>query len=567
MRSSRFLPTITLGVFLAAYSSGAAAQGVVVKAGEIVQPLPAKRTSELNAALAQIARDPKNVDALVNAGQASLELGDLEAARGFFGRARALSSANSAAAFGAAQVALKGQNALEALDLLDEAEKLGMPKARIGADRGLAYDMLGDQTAAQAEYNAALIAQDNDETRRRLALSYAISRDARAFEKTLEPLTNRGDIVANRTRAFGLAILGNSEAAAAIANTVMPSASSSQMGAYLRFLGKLTPAQQAAAANLGIFPRAAQIGRDNDQVAQYLARAAAKPNVLARLTPQGDPLGKPAAKPLTQAKDKTPKPKSSPAAQTAARKEAVSVQPAVPQIAATQTPDSTLVAASNPPARAQDAVKQAAAIAPSPDQATPGDEGGASFAEVFALFNAPSTVFDPARSAGVDVTKITPPLEKAPQKVAVKPAPKTEISAKSDAESVDKKDAKAKKGDDKAAAKSKADAASKSAKSAAAKNNVKDPKAEHPSRIWVQIATGTDGKAIAYDWRKLNRKSPKTFGKLSAFTAPYGRYVRLLVGPQKSQDEARKLTAKLKEEGVSSLIFVSDDGQKIDPLK
>ena len=56
-----------------------------------------------------------------------------------------------------------------------EAVALGAPEAEIAADRGLAWDMLGDPARAQADYALALRREDDPEVRRRLALSLAIS--------------------------------------------------------------------------------------------------------------------------------------------------------------------------------------------------------------------------------------------------------------------------------------------------------------------------------------------------------------------------------------------------------
>ena len=43
-----------------------------------------------------------------------------------------------------------------ALPYFTRAQQLGAPLARFGCDRGLAYDLLGQQAHAQADYRAAL---------------------------------------------------------------------------------------------------------------------------------------------------------------------------------------------------------------------------------------------------------------------------------------------------------------------------------------------------------------------------------------------------------------------------
>ncbi len=75
---------------------------------------------------------------------------------------------------------------------------------------------------------------------------------------------------------------------------MLPERLSSRLAPYLRYMPRLTRAQQAAAANLGVFPRAAEIGRDDPALAAYAAPAAAAPPPGAadlRLVPSGQPLG------------------------------------------------------------------------------------------------------------------------------------------------------------------------------------------------------------------------------------------------------------------------------------
>ena len=82
-----------------------------------------------------------------------------------------------------------------------------------GADRGLAYDLLGRQAEAQADYRAALLGADDDEARRRLALSLAISGERPARSTTLAPLIAQARCRREpRARAFVLALTGDSAA-------------------------------------------------------------------------------------------------------------------------------------------------------------------------------------------------------------------------------------------------------------------------------------------------------------------------------------------------------------------
>ena len=236
---------------------------------EIVQPLPAEGERRLSDALSRLARDTTDVDAVLDAGEAALELNDIDAAIGFFGRANELSPGNSRTKLGLARAYLRSRRPVEALRLFAEAEKAGVSEARMAEDRGLAFDLVGDAASAQELYRLALANGAGEETVRRLALSQAIAGDREEFEATLLPLLEKGDVAAFRTRAFGLAILGNPAEAKQIANTMLPAGLGARMAAYFDYMPRLTQAQQAAAGNLGIFPRTASIGTDDARIAGY----------------------------------------------------------------------------------------------------------------------------------------------------------------------------------------------------------------------------------------------------------------------------------------------------------
>ena len=200
-----------------------------------------------------LATDPTNFQALVTAGRAALETGDPEAAASFFGRAQEVNS-NSylpPAGMGAALVA--AGKATEALPYFTRAQQLGASVASIGADLGLAYDLMGQQALAQADYRAALSGPSADDARRRLALSLAITGQQSQALAMLQPLLMRSDPAAKRGRAFILALGGNIADAETALNFVMPGASA-RMDPFFRRLAALSPAQKAAAVHLGIFP-------------------------------------------------------------------------------------------------------------------------------------------------------------------------------------------------------------------------------------------------------------------------------------------------------------------------
>ena len=204
-----------------------------------------------------LATSPKDFLALIGAGKAALALGDSQAAIGFFGRADEVfpSSPLPQAGMGAAMAA--DGEAYDALRYFARAQQLGATAAIIGADRGLAYDLIGRHADAQADYRAAMIGNDADEARRRLALSLAITGDKKAAIEILTPLMGRGDAGAARCRALVLALSGDLEGARRSLDAAMPG-SSVRMAPFFAKLPSLRSDQKAAAVNLGIFPDSGQ---------------------------------------------------------------------------------------------------------------------------------------------------------------------------------------------------------------------------------------------------------------------------------------------------------------------
>jgi tetratricopeptide (TPR) repeat protein len=257
----------------------------------VAQP---KGTRELQNALQRLALNPADIDALIDGGNAALLLGDPQAAIGFFARADEMAPGNGRVKAGLGSGLLLNENPYEALRLFEEAKKLGVPESVFASDRGLAYDLVGNSDAAQADYELALRRGGDDETIRRYALSLGISGDRAAAEAQLDPLLRKRDAAAWRTRAFVLAVTGDAQGAIEIADATMPKRMAASIEPFFRFMGRLTPAQQAAAAHFGQFPQAAAIGKDDPRNRQYAS--AGTPRVRsgradAGLIPAGEPLG------------------------------------------------------------------------------------------------------------------------------------------------------------------------------------------------------------------------------------------------------------------------------------
>lgn len=249
-RSSRVRIAVVIlasvGAVLAGVPAQADAQVAVGVRGESPADALARNMKELGA-------NPRSFGALIGAGRAALALGDTQAAAGFFGRADEVwpDSPLPQAGMGAALAQEGDGNG--ALQFFSRATQRGATQSMIGSDRGLAYDLVGQHTQAQADYRAALSGQDGDEARRRLALSLAITGKKADALSMLSPLMARGDAAGARCRAFVLALTGDSAGAKSAIEAAMPG-SSANIAYFFRKLPELRSEQKAAAVNLGIFP-------------------------------------------------------------------------------------------------------------------------------------------------------------------------------------------------------------------------------------------------------------------------------------------------------------------------
>ena len=201
----------------------------------------------------ELASNPKDFDSLIGAGKAALELGDAQAAAGFFARADDVNPRSPLPQAGMGAVSVANGDPQAALPYFKRAQQLGLPLSSFACDRGLAYDLMGQQSQAQADYRVALAGRDAEEARRRLALSLAISGDRNGALQMLAPLSARGDSGVARVRAFVLALTGDSASAMNAINAAMPG-SSYAVAPLLQRLPTLSAAQKAAAVNFGIFP-------------------------------------------------------------------------------------------------------------------------------------------------------------------------------------------------------------------------------------------------------------------------------------------------------------------------
>ncbi|WP_397597272.1 hypothetical protein [Sphingorhabdus sp.] len=484
----------------------------------IVEPAGAV---ELRDAMRRISFSPSDADALADAGNASLLLGDANAALNFFTRANATRPNNSRIVSGLAIATVRKENPFEALRLFDDAVRLGASERSIAADRALAFDLLGNFGRAQQDYQLARTVASTDDIIIRQAVSLSLAGQKEQADAMLVPLLQRNSPTAWRARAFMLAARGDLRESNKVALGFMDAPSAQKMERFFRLMPNLTGAQQAAAIHLGHFPTSQSVGRDSEQV-RRVAATAQQPAIAPgqnRLIPSGAPLGtNPQSKP-----DRKPQ-------------ERVAVQAAVPT---TPRPDPVIakvepavtVAAATP--TAQEPLSLAATTPPQPAPAI--------------IMAAPTAVPASTASAGFSLDAIVgaieiPESEQRPSEIPVDLKKLKPVTTKAAADV-----SKAAKIDPKAAAKAKLEAA-------------------NPARIWVQIATG-EASGLGFDYRKLTKNNPILFKAQKPWTSPWGRTARLLVGPFPDVKAAKKWEGDFKKAGGDAFMWRSEIGVPVNALK
>lgn len=214
-----------------------------------VQPL--SDADRLASEIRLLAAEPDNVPALVRAGELALKLHDDTAAATFFARAERIDPRNGRVKAGEGSLLVAAERPGEALRRFAEAQSYGADPRGFAADRGLAYDLLGEQDRAQRDYRVALRAGPNDETQRRYALSLGISGKRDLALVQIDPLLRKSDRGAWRSRAFILAMSGDKAGAEKIATSMMPNGLSQGLLPFFELLPTLRPADRAFAVHFG----------------------------------------------------------------------------------------------------------------------------------------------------------------------------------------------------------------------------------------------------------------------------------------------------------------------------
>jgi tetratricopeptide (TPR) repeat protein len=477
--------------------------------------------------MTEIAQNPRDVDALVGAGREAVEVGDVAAAMSFFERANQLAPRDARVKAGMASAMVIAERPRRALDLFAEAASLGADEGEIAADRGLAYDMTGDPARAQADYQRAIRAHDTAATRRRLALSLAISGRRAEALRVIDADLRANDRAAWRAQAFVLALTGDAAGAERTAERVMPVGTAGAMAPFFARLEALTSAQKAMAVHFGEFPSdiaaapaPSPAGRDNVAIAQAEPPPATVPprrRVYAPRTRSGtewvpplDPSLQPAPTPATRVASAAPRP-TTPA----------------PAPAATAPTRFAPNAASDESASGGHAAP-GFSIAPSGAAAAPATARHEDFAAVAALVNAlpPEVTLSPPSPAAA--TPSTPP------RTATSPAPR---------------------------------AAAPSPAATPRRAPRRPARPANPSRHWVQIAGGANRAALPREFARLQALAPDQLRRRTAYTTPLRATNRLLVGPFESESAAQAFVNQLAARHIAAFAWTSEDGQEIERLQ
>lgn len=539
-----------------------------------IQSIRPSSAENLSRNLSRLASNPRDVDALIGAGEAAIDMDDMRAAAGFFARADGVQPNNGRVKAGLGRVALKAQNPAEALRLFDQATRLGFGEATLLGDRGLARDMTGDQAGAQRDYQAALArAPEDSDLIYRYAASLGISGQVDAAEKVLQPLLYKSDRAAWRYRAFILAMNNKQADARKIASQTLPAQLASALAPYMEKMPYLTPAQKAAAVHFGHFPTT---------VGTSLAAAAPRANPVP--APTATPAPGPSATPAPAATSAAARRATRvPGAQVQQRsRPSVTATPSPPQPSATVAPPaptspapSTFAQTStetrpaqvqgppsppSAPAAALPAQTQPPSVAmavPTPQQTAvasasrpqPNPEATRSLADIIQAIDVPASERE-VSVAAVNLSEVEAiqAARRAEQEAAAEKAKRAAAAAK------EKADAAAK-------AKAKAEADAKAKKAAEEKARL----AANPARSWVQIGTGADRGALAFTLNSLRRKYDDVKPQ-DGWVASWGRTNRLLIGPFASFTRARAVEAKLKSAGADAFAWQSNAGEVVERL-
>lgn len=240
-------------LILAAALAGAPGAFAQSYSGQMVQtvPRPTPDADALASAMRRLGANPRDLPALLEAAELSLKLGDVNAAASLLKRAENIDPMNGRVKAGMARILVTQERPGEALRYFDQAVGYGLDPQSFAGDRGLAYDLVGEQQRAQRDYRAALRAGGSDEVQRRYALSLGISGKRQEALAAIDDQVRRNDRSAWRVRAFVLAMTGDVPGAEKIASTMMPPGMGAALAPFFARVASLSAADRAFAVHFG----------------------------------------------------------------------------------------------------------------------------------------------------------------------------------------------------------------------------------------------------------------------------------------------------------------------------
>jgi tetratricopeptide (TPR) repeat protein len=592
--------------------SAALAAVVMPQLPAVAQSSTQSNSDNLQDALRRIAINSNDSSALADAGLAALELGDMRAAIGFLAKADQIYSTSGRVKVGLGRALLAEENPFGAIRYFDQAVANGIAPREIAADRGLAYDLIGRNRDAQKDYELAMLYGSNDELTGRYAVSLGISGDVDRADAQLNPLLQKSDRDAWRNRAFIYAMNGRKKDAENIVEQTMERRMAKAIKPFFDRMPKLTAAQKAAAVHFGHFPASENIGVDVAAVQLASSQAARNGNGAdAGLIPVGEALGTDAKRPRVLAMpDKSPrrrpgaterKPSEREIRRAAKKKEAQTLSQTTSPVPSTvRASRSTTSAISKPVPAPQPETPQTiepepiktAEIQPERKAAAPG------FATTLGVSQPPvlvsqtlerkveiagrqpdsaSVVQRPAQGPSAEETKTGGPVNLINFDLAQQRPASTEMAAavpvsrpladiisginipdretRSAVVPVDLDEIEPAKPQPKIVAKP------------VEKAPVKPKEPAHPKRYWVQIATGSNLDALKFDYRRMTKKQPDIFKSQKAWTSPWGRTRRLVVGPFDDFKAAKAFEADYRKDGGDGFAWASADGVEVNELE
>lgn len=597
---------------------------VIAQTGEVVQATPsAAAVAALNRHLSTLARSPQNLTALLGAGQAALDLGDVQAANGFFTRANMVDGRSGKAKLGLAIVQIALKQPEDAAANFDAAEALGEQATGHLSDRGLAYDLTGQQAKAQLDYRAALTANPNDQdARTRYAVSLGISGQLAEANKQLETALAGGDREAWRMRAFVLAMNGRISDARSVTQTMMPKGLADAIDPYLQRLPLLTATQKAAAAHYGDYPAnvlrlaapeptreavavAATSTRDSGSRRDRRKREAAEREEAARKAAEQEIAQRQAERERRSARSSStarqaaalPPPTTALASNTVRAPEAVREAAPAPVREAVQVagrPMATMPTYTPAWAKPTETAQAAAQPTPAPTQSLPApsasmtqgptDPGASTMQRAYppatsTIVPAQTTEAQPVPSQPTQSQPAQPQIVQPVRSLAdtlqtleVPEQERQQAAVMADLQAVARIRDQRRKANEVAQAKARAEAkieAEAKAKADAAKKAEAERKAKlaaNPSRNWVQIATGRDVNALAFDLRRMRRTYADALGDQDGYTAEWGQTRRLLIGPFRKQDDAKAAVTQIVKAGGDAFMWQSEAGEEVSKI-